>query len=246
MTTAAGMEMTIGRRTRDAVSSLNSLFHDAPRVGYGDDARAAHDTMVTLTPMMTTPMMMMSTAAVRFEKRGAARGGVSSTSMTTTTTTMRAGVVARRTTTTRAGVMPVMGSGTTTMTTTMTTTLKTTTTSKTTTGRRAAIAARAGGGAVEINPNDPPEEEVFDMTQDGQKRRWGMVIALFVAFVLCNLDKVNMSVAIVPMAQELGWTTTQKGLVGTFLLRRAIVFVIRAMTKNDDAGFVPARARSCD
>ena len=244
MTTAAGMEMTIGRRTRDAVSSLNSLFHDAPRVGYGDDARAAHDTMVTLTPMMT-PMMMMSTAAVRFEKRGgAARGGVSSTSMTTTTTTMRAGVVARRTTTTRAGVMPVMGSGG--ATTTMTTTTLKTTTSKTTTGRRAAIAARAGGGAVEINPNDPPEEEVFDMTQDGQKRRWGMVIALFVAFVLCNLDKVNMSVAIVPMAQELGWTTTQKGLVGTFLLRRAIVFVIRAMTKNDDAGFVPARARSCD
>ena len=103
------------------------------------------------------------------------------------------------------GVMPV--STTRPSTTTMMTTMGQSTT-------REAIVARAGGGAVEINPNDPPEEEVFDMTQDGQKRRWSMVIALFVAFVLCNLDKVNMSVAIVPMAQELGWTTTQKGLVG--------------------------------
>jgi hypothetical protein len=103
-------------------------------------------------------------------------------------------------------VMPVMVVSTTTTTTRQSTMRQSTT--------REAIVARAGGGAVEINPNDPPEEEVFDMTQDGQKRRWGMVIALFVAFVLCNLDKVNMSVAIVPMAQELGWTTTQKGLVG--------------------------------
>ena len=59
--------------------------------------------------------------------------------------------------------------------------------------RAARAARRAGGGAIEINPNDPPEEEVFDMTEGGQKKRWGMVFALFIAFVLCNLDKVNMS-----------------------------------------------------
>ena len=42
-----------------------------------------------------------------------------------------------------------------------------------------------------------------------------MVFSLFVAFVLCNLDKVNMSVAIVPMAGPFGWTATQKGLVSS-------------------------------
>ena len=77
------------------------------------------------------------------------------------------------------------------------------------------VARRAGGGAIEINPNDPPEEEIFDMSEGGQKKRWGMVFALFVAFVLCNLDKVNMSVAIVPMAESFGWTATQKGLVAS-------------------------------
>ena len=81
--------------------------------------------------------------------------------------------------------------------------------------RERVAARRAGGGAIEINPNDPPEEEVFDMTEGGQKKRWGMVFALFVAFVLCNLDKVNMSVAIVPMAESFGWTATQKGLVAS-------------------------------
>ena len=81
--------------------------------------------------------------------------------------------------------------------------------------RAARAARRAGGGAIEINPNDPPEEEVFDMTEGGQKKRWGMVFALFIAFVLCNLDKVNMSVAIVPMAESFGWTATQKGLVAS-------------------------------
>ena len=53
------------------------------------------------------------------------------------------------------------------------------------------------------------------MTAGGQKKRWAMVFSLFVAFVLCNLDKVNMSVAIVPMAESFGWTATQKGLVSS-------------------------------
>lgn len=31
---------------------------------------------------------------------------------------------------------------------------------------------------------------------------------LFIVFVLCNLDKVNMSVVIVSMAESFGWTAT--------------------------------------
>ncbi|KAL0056199.1 hypothetical protein WJX82_008643 [Trebouxia sp. C0006] len=35
------------------------------------------------------------------------------------------------------------------------------------------------------------------------------------AFVLCNMDKVNMSVAVIPMAEELGWSATDRGLVSS-------------------------------
>jgi hypothetical protein len=35
----------------------------------------------------------------------------------------------------------------------------------------------------------------------------------FVAFMLCNMDRVNMSVAILPMSQQYGWTSTTVGLV---------------------------------
>lgn len=36
-----------------------------------------------------------------------------------------------------------------------------------------------------------------------------------VAFVLCNMDKVNMSVAVIPMARELGWSGLERGLVSS-------------------------------
>ena len=34
-----------------------------------------------------------------------------------------------------------------------------------------------------------------------------------VAFLICNMDKVNMSIAVVPMARDLGWSPTISGLV---------------------------------
>lgn len=40
-----------------------------------------------------------------------------------------------------------------------------------------------------------------------------MVSLCFVAFLLCNMDRVNLSVAILPMAQEFGWDSTIVGLV---------------------------------
>ena len=54
----------------------------------------------------------------------------------------------------------------------------------------------AGGGGPVV-ADTVPEDVRFDMSEGGQKKRWSMVFALFCAFVLCNLDKVNMSVAIV-------------------------------------------------
>ena len=35
------------------------------------------------------------------------------------------------------------------------------------------------------------------------------------AFILCNLDKVNMSVAVIPLAEKFGWTATERGLVSS-------------------------------
>lgn len=40
-----------------------------------------------------------------------------------------------------------------------------------------------------------------------------LVAATSLAFVVCNMDKVNMSVAIIPMAQEFGWKASVAGLV---------------------------------
>lgn len=45
--------------------------------------------------------------------------------------------------------------------------------------------------------------------------RWRIVGMMSLAFVLCNMDKVNMSVAVIPMAEELGWSATDRGLVSS-------------------------------
>lgn len=47
----------------------------------------------------------------------------------------------------------------------------------------------------------------------GWRRRWTIVLLCFVAFMLCNMDRVNMSVAILPMSQQYGWSTATVGLV---------------------------------
>mmetsp|Transcript_20703 Transcript_20703/g.62399 ORF Transcript_20703/g.62399 Transcript_20703/m.62399 type:complete len:551 (+) Transcript_20703:239-1891(+) len=45
--------------------------------------------------------------------------------------------------------------------------------------------------------------------------RWRVVFAIGVAFILCNMDKVNMSVAVLPMSKDLGWTGLERGLVNS-------------------------------
>lgn len=55
---------------------------------------------------------------------------------------------------------------------------------------------------------------------EGLKDKWSslphhrkLVAATSLAFVVCNMDKVNMSIAIIPMAQEFGWHPAMSGLV---------------------------------
>lgn len=80
-------------------------------------------------------------------------------------------------------------------------------------------AARAGGAtgerkyqalATKPSPTGTPPPQ-----QDGIPHRWRVVGMMALSFVLCNMDKVNMSVAVIPMAKELGWSATERGLVSS-------------------------------
>ncbi|KAI5428654.1 Ascorbate transporter [Lathyrus oleraceus] len=44
-------------------------------------------------------------------------------------------------------------------------------------------------------------------------KRWLIVLLCFTAFLLCNMDRVNMSIAILPMSQEFNWNSTTVGLI---------------------------------
>ncbi|KZV25742.1 putative anion transporter 1, chloroplastic [Dorcoceras hygrometricum] len=44
-------------------------------------------------------------------------------------------------------------------------------------------------------------------------KRWVIVVLCFSAFLLCNMDRVNMSIAILPMATEFNWNPTTVGLI---------------------------------
>lgn len=44
-------------------------------------------------------------------------------------------------------------------------------------------------------------------------KRWVMVLLCFAAFLLCNMDRVNMSIAILPMSKEYNWNSATVGLI---------------------------------
>ncbi|XP_042516139.1 probable anion transporter 4, chloroplastic isoform X2 [Macadamia integrifolia] len=44
-------------------------------------------------------------------------------------------------------------------------------------------------------------------------KRWVIVLLCFSAFLLCNMDRVNMSIAILPMSQEFNWNSATVGLI---------------------------------
>ncbi|XVF80087.1 hypothetical protein PTKIN_Ptkin15bG0042100 [Pterospermum kingtungense] len=44
-------------------------------------------------------------------------------------------------------------------------------------------------------------------------KRWVIVLLCFASFLLCNMDRVNMSIAILPMSQEFNWNSATVGLI---------------------------------
>jgi len=67
--------------------------------------------------------------------------------------------------------------------------------------------------ADKVLPSDP--QEVEEEARLWNPNRWRIAQAMSLAFVLCNMDKVNMSVAIIPLAKEFDWSASDKGLVGS-------------------------------
>lgn len=68
--------------------------------------------------------------------------------------------------------------------------------------------------AGEEENQGPGEEENVPETENGWwQKRWTIVGLCFVAFLLCNMDRVNMSIAILPMSEEFAWSPLTVGLV---------------------------------
>jgi len=54
---------------------------------------------------------------------------------------------------------------------------------------------------------------VAPVDPDGWPRRYTMVLLCACATFICYIDRVNISVAVIPMAEQFGWTDSQRGLV---------------------------------
>ena len=51
------------------------------------------------------------------------------------------------------------------------------------------------------------------ISDSGWQRRHTVVLLCFFSTFICYIDRVNISVAIIPMAQEFGWSDTERGMV---------------------------------
>lgn len=69
------------------------------------------------------------------------------------------------------------------------------------------------------------------LEQNGNLARYSRLVVLhcFLSFVICNADRIVMSVAIIPMAEEYGWSQSVKGVVQS-------VFFVGYMTTQIPGG----------
>ena len=54
-----------------------------------------------------------------------------------------------------------------------------------------------------------------DHSESKWKRRHTVVLLCFFSTFICYIDRVNISVAIIPMAEQFVWTDTQRGRVAS-------------------------------
>ncbi|KAL4314095.1 putative anion transporter 6 [Arachis hypogaea] len=60
-------------------------------------------------------------------------------------------------------------------------------------------------------PRMPPKLLEFGHLEIPQ--RYKLIRTTSLAFVICNMDKVNLSIAIIPMSHQFGWNSSMAGLV---------------------------------
>ncbi|KAK9706234.1 hypothetical protein RND81_07G112600 [Saponaria officinalis] len=61
--------------------------------------------------------------------------------------------------------------------------------------------------------DDHEKDDVFQWNWNGLPQRYKLIGTTSLAFVICNMDKVNLSVAIIPMSHQFGWNSSMAGLV---------------------------------
>eukprot|EP00898_Chlorokybus_atmophyticus_P003298 jgi/Chlat1/396/Chrsp10S01506 len=76
-----------------------------------------------------------------------------------------------------------------------------------------ASAGTAGNGVATSLPTEAGEKALPVSDVTGWRTRWTMVGLCFFAFLLCNMDRVNMAISILPMSTEFGWDSTTMGVV---------------------------------
>ncbi|CAL5227495.1 g10477 [Coccomyxa viridis] len=72
--------------------------------------------------------------------------------------------------------------------------------------------SREEDGALTLDANSVGQVVEAVQTTKWQ-RRFTIVGLCFTAFMLCNMDRVNMSIAILPMSKQFGWDSAKIGLV---------------------------------
>lgn len=65
--------------------------------------------------------------------------------------------------------------------------------------------SKSGSGEVAFDWNWPPWKNI--------PQRYKLIGTTSLAFVICNMDKVNLSIAIIPMSHQFGWSSSTSGLV---------------------------------
>lgn len=74
-----------------------------------------------------------------------------------------------------------------------------------------AAAAPSSEGLMQRRPEEA--DDGVPVGKDGFPKRWVIVILCFSSFLLCNMDRVNMSIAILPMSAEYNWSPATVGLI---------------------------------
>ena len=67
--------------------------------------------------------------------------------------------------------------------------------------------------------------------------RYKLIFMSFLAVFICYIDRVNISVAIIPMQQQFGWSESQVGLIlGSFYFGYVFTMMLVVILQIDLSG----------